>query len=900
MFELNGLRELDDLATDFVNQLRDGNKISVEEFAALHPDNSEAITQYFPAIASIESLRSANQSANRFDLDTHRIARQQLGDFRIVREIGRGGMGVVFLAQQVSLGRQIALKVLPPGFVAEPKYSRRFEREARIAANLHHTNIVPVFGVGRDQGTLYIAMQYIDGVGLDRLIEHAGSIEHSTPETFCLKASFEQLIREKKSQTDSSSIESGPSTIEPAFKKPAVDVDLSRSVAEIGLQAAHALQFAHEQGVLHRDVTPGNLLLDQQGKLWVADFGLASAVNYENITETGAVMGTLNYMAPEQYCDGGDVRSDVYSLGMTLFELATLKRARNAKEFFKCVAESRLPQPVPSLRKLNSRIHRDLESIIVRAIESNPEQRYQSARELGIDLKCFLNGEPLKTKPPNSIERLWRWTHRNPFAAFASAVAASLMILMTVMSTFGYVRELSHRAQHETLTMIATDALDQIYAQLAPRNLPQDLPAISTGSSPISSYDVVQMPSKDSFAILEKLQDHYERVSEFSFDTTIKLKAADAKNRIGQINIYLGKLAAAEHAFVCAAEMCVEILRTEHPPNDPVHDNAIVLLAATWNQLGYVYRGQFSDSLSVDAHNRAFECLQSPSDRLAAQTSYQFELARTLYSQDISSTGDSFNADMRSRTQQALKILERLQPGGDDSEILLLQARCYRRLSEQLGTLPNRYDGESIRIMRQLIERYPAIPQYKFELGYCLAGNHVVEVRDESEYFVRIQEAISIAESLVETSPNVPKHMQLAVLANEKHATYYRNNNEPKTAARFTEKAIRLQKSLLKRFPQLVAQHRVFLFALRLEGTNLMVEQRDYEQARSELEEITKSVEELVRNPKLANDWHALRVLTASFDSLARISDRLEDSVVAAVARAKADLYRERLYKISS
>ncbi len=316
--------------------------------------------------------------------------------------------------------------------------------------------------------------------------------------------------------------------------------------------------------------------------------------------------------------------------------------------------------------------------------------------------------------------------------------------------------------------------------------------------------------------------------------------------------------------------------------------------------MGYVYRGQFCDALAVEAHNKAFDFLKKASRQLVSQTTYRFELARTLYSQDINKNDDSDSQIHSSRTSRALDILRQIQVGDDDSEILLLQARCYRRLSEQLNSLPNKYDRESIRIMRQLVKRFPTIPQYQFELGYSLCGNNFAEIRDATAYFNRISEAIEIAAALVESKPNVPKYMQLAVLANEKHAAYYRSNNQSAKASKHTEAAIRLQSSLLKRFPQLVAQHRVFLFALRLESTNLMVEQMEYNRARMELVEITNSVEELVLNPKLENDWHALRVLTAAFDSLARVSDRMQRPANANDARIKADQYRKRLYKISS
>lgn len=880
---------LENLVTEFVDLIRRGDRITSDEFAAKHPECSEEITQLFPAIESMERLRIEKLSPSATTLSSNKYEGKRLGDFQIQREIGRGGMGVVFVAQQISLAREVALKVLPPGFVADARYLKRFQREAKIAANLHHTNIVPVFGVGQDNDVLYIVMQNIHGVGLDKLIDSRRNKAQPLSELESLESSLGELVPEPS-----------PNEVdENQSRRSCFDRSLSRSIAQIGLQASNALQYAHEQGVLHRDVTPGNLLLDRHGNVWVADFGLASAVESESITETGGLMGTLKYMAPELYCHECDARSDVYSLGLTLYELAVLQPARNTKEFFRCIAENRSPCPAPNLRRINPDIDRNLESIIMRSIEPHPELRYQSARDLAIDFELFLAGEPLKTQRPSSLRKAMRWAKRNPVAAAASCLAVAMMVLVTLLSSVGYMRELNHRAQTERIAGIATDALDEIYAQLAPRNLPQDMPAIRSGTSPVSSFDVVQMPSDEMLAVLEKLQSHYERVSEFSFDASIKLKAADAKNRIGQINIYLGKLAAAEHSFLGASQMCLEILDSQSTNADPIRDDAQVLLASTWNQLGYVYRGQFNDTLAIAAHDQAFTYLNEYEPVRQNLTAFQFELARTLYSQDIYRS-PSEPESQHSRTQKALRILDQLDSlQADESEIQLLKARCYRRLSEQQGTFANESDLESVQIMRELVKRFPDIPQYQFELGYSLLGNHFTKDEQASDYFQRIQEALQIAQQLMEAEPNVPRYVQLAVLANEKHAKFRLFHGDCRLATNFNDTAIRLQRSLVKRFPQLVAQHRVFLYALKLESTNLMIEQQKFESARLELQEITQSVEQLIENPKLTDDWHTLRVLTASFDGLARISKQLQKYEQAKAARQKADHYRERLYRVS-
>ena len=878
-------QDIDRLAEEFKLLVRKNTSMTVAEFAAKNPDNSDQILTLFPAIESMERLRFAAMSES-MGTDSKPISNiKQLGDFRVIKELGRGGMGIVFLAEQISLGRLIALKVLPPGFESCSKYAKRFEREARIAAGLHHTNIVPVFGVGRDDDTLYIAMQFIDGVGLNQVIAAAQSKDAKSICELELADLFPVFSEEFRNIANES------------IAKP-FDDDLSRCIAQIGWQAATALQFAHSQGVLHRDITPGNLLLDRSGKIWVADFGLASASDLENITDTGAVMGTVNYVAPEQYYREGDERSDIYSLGMTLYELAVLNRARNAGEFLKRAAEAKPPRAAKPLRKFNPSIHRDLDAIIAKAIESDPEQRYLDATQLIADLECFLNNEPLKTRRPSIVETVMRWNRRNPIAVAASALAISLMLLITVLSTYGYVREMKHREQTEALTQIATEALSEIYAQLAPRNLPQNMPAIRSGRSPVSSFDVVQMPSDESLAVLEKLQDHYEKVCELSYDDSIKLQAADAKNRIGQIHIHLGKLAAAEHAFQDAARMCDEIIKTSSNETVEIVEEARILLASTWNQLGYVYRGQFNDALAYKAHNQAFDYLKKPVTSANCRLLYRFELARTLYSQDVYAPDDSGASASSGNILQALEILNKLE-SSEDPEVQLLQARCYRRLSEKHSSLPNENDDQSLRIMRKLVKQFPNISQYRFELGYTLIGDQFTKVDGPYTYFSRVDEALTIATELTQQYPDVPSYTQLAVLANEKFAHYWQVSDDAKAAAGFSETAIKLQKGLLRKFPQLVPQNRVFLYALRLENTNLMIEQGDFDRAHDELLEITSTVEELVAEPKLQNDWHALRVLTASLDSLARVCQKTGRNRMAKLSRDKADQYRKRFYRLS-
>nr|WP_303652953.1 protein kinase [Paludisphaera mucosa] len=421
----------------------------------------------------------------------------QLSDYRIVREIGRGGMGVVYEAEQVSLGRRVALKVLPHHIARDPKALERFRREAKAAARLHHTNIVPVFEVGREGEIAFYAMQFIQGQGLDHVIDElarlragddgpaAGAAVEGTEAASVAAAvprdrEFGQVAQSLwKGRLGAQSMEAAGSFAEAAgpgsfraeatwagLESLAVDrppaevappaastgsavlpggaavssVDSSgrrtpyfRSVAQIGRQTAQGLAYAHARGIVHRDVKPSNLLLDTAGVVWIADFGLAKADD-DGLTATGDILGTLRYMAPERFRGEGDGRADVYALGLTLYELLTLRPAHQATDRLELIERIQNEEP-PRPRSLDPRIPRDLETIVLKAIDKDPAGRYRSADALAEDLGRFLDDQPLEARRVGVSERYWRWARRNPaIAALGGALAAVLVVGFVVMA----------------------------------------------------------------------------------------------------------------------------------------------------------------------------------------------------------------------------------------------------------------------------------------------------------------------------------------------------------------------------------------------------------------------------------------------------------------------------------
>jgi WD40 repeat protein len=486
------------LAEEFLDRKRRGERPTLRDYLERYPDLAEEIRDLFPALLMMEDLGedsggTTGSLASQSDgagINTARL--QRLGDYRILREIGRGGMGVVYEAEQESLGRRVALKVLSAAALIDPQQVRRFEREARAAAQLHHTNIVPVFGVGQQDGHHYYVMQFIAGLGLDLVLEDLRRLRQAKERSSQAAAPapeahdrsgpsqgpaawlrFEitaaevarslvtgRFARHGPAQggaTATEPFEAGAATTPPPITPAADSSSLGspgpselpalsdsdrrfyRSVAYIGVQVAEALEYANRQGVLHRDVKPSNLLLDNRGNVWVADFSLAKIAGADDLTHTGDILGTLRYMAPERFAGRCDARSDVYSLGLTLYELVALRPAYQAADRHTLI-ERVLHEEPPRLKKLAPTVPRDLETIIAKATTRDPAARYATAGALAEDLRRFEEDRPIRARRVSAAERTWRWCRRNKAVALLLGAVALALVLGTSVSIYFAVR----------------------------------------------------------------------------------------------------------------------------------------------------------------------------------------------------------------------------------------------------------------------------------------------------------------------------------------------------------------------------------------------------------------------------------------------------------------------------
>ena len=450
---------IEQLAEAYVARFRAGERSSIEEFVGRYPDQAEELRELLPALVLLEQNASLDDTAAFGGKVSREPVPTEIGDFTIVREIARGGMGIVYEAIQQSLGRHVALKVLATPGLLNPAHLDRFRLEARAAARLHHTHIVPVFDVGEHNGLHYYAMQFIQGQSLDLVInalrklrradrnhdkdQPAGDEFTRSVATGMLSGEFRATERDVASAAavptnnghEPNPVASLSGSQSSEFTTSHGGREFYRSVARVGLQVSEALSYAHSEGILHRDIKPSNLLLDARGNVWVTDFGLAKTEGTEGLTHTGDFVGTLRYMPPERLEGWSDRRSDLYSLGATLYELITLRPFLESDSRGQLVDMILHATPAaPS--KFDPHIPRDLETIILKAIGKEPAARYRSADEMAEDLRLYLADRPVLARRSTPAEQLVRWCRRNPAVAALLLVVATTLVIGTVVSSY--------------------------------------------------------------------------------------------------------------------------------------------------------------------------------------------------------------------------------------------------------------------------------------------------------------------------------------------------------------------------------------------------------------------------------------------------------------------------------
>ena len=741
---INDDRDPVDVAADeFADRYRNGEYPSVTEYVERFPEQAEELKELLPAVAMMEQLKQKEESRiDSFEKQSAISGLQQLGDFRIIREIGHGGMGVVYEAEQESLGRQVALKVLSPTALDSPKSIRRFRREAETVARLHHTNIVPVFGVGDEKGLHYYVMQLIDGEPLNDVVtglrnksegdtprssatcatgsasvdspadggiegtgkasgthsktasdvdvhvessvemqlapdsddEFADTVMQSPEELAKLsepdladtvdKAKARQASREVGASSDDSSSVNWPphEKLQPATERLSELLETGaywNAVAEIGIQVARALDYAHSHGVWHRDIKPSNLLIDQSGTVWLVDFGLARISEDSELTQTGDLLGTLRYMSPEQVVGEFDHRSDVYSLGLTLYELLTFRPAHDASIRSRIVEQISEASP-KSPRSINPAIPQDLETIILKATAHDAKDRYQTANDLAEDLQRFIQGFPIKARRFSAAEQLVRWGRRNPALAWTTATTAILLFTVAAVSVWGFVttrnanrdltkergRTQAEAERAEDNLRLALKAFEEIVDGISQRGIPQSVQSDLNSDIETEDGETAQPVANLTPAVTEADADLLERLLKFYIDFASRNEAspqvaaqtAKAQRRVGDIYQRLGRheesIAAHENA---RSQYQVLSLNELEPSSEkklehsgvPTTYEATLAVAAISNQIGET-AGQVGDLRTIkESYETSIDYLASLPTEVAGRPETRFLLAQT-------------------------------------------------------------------------------------------------------------------------------------------------------------------------------------------------------------------------------------------------------------------------------
>jgi serine/threonine protein kinase/Tfp pilus assembly protein PilF len=773
-------------------ELERGHAADEEALIAANPDLAAHLRTCLSGLHSLHKASVASNGASE-PLTPMEPAEKRLGDYRILIEISRGGMGVVYEARQISLGRKVALKVLPFAALLDQKQIARFNHEAQAAAQLNHPNIVPIYAVGCERGVHYYSMKFIEGQAVDHAIRELRDLaESSGPPGSPVATRFPDAIRRE----DTGSAISAALAINSR--------DYFRTVADLGIQAAEALHHAHQYGIIHRDVKPSNLLLDVQGKLWVTDFGLARLPEEAGLTKTGDMLGTLQYMSPEQA--GGkssliDPRTDVYSLGITLYELLTLRPAfegGDRQELIGRIVEDEPTRP----RRINPSIPLDLETIVLKATAKNREERYATAQELADDLRRFREGMPTLARRPSLAGRITKWSRRHRKAVRASAAVAVTMVVGLIVAIFLIVREQGHteealkksennvvkaekyfRQARQVVDRFGIRHAEQLAAVPGAEPLRQGL----LGETLSYYQDFIKQADEDPSlradlattyfkmgAIREELGGARQaltayRRAEALFKQMAAERPADGRhlaevavcqNNIGWLLSQMGKTAEARAAYLDAIAT-QERLVAEHAAKNGDDARFRNDLALTYGNLGLLEQQTGDTAKAAQAFGQSLRIQEDLVRRYSDDTSYQSGLA-VGYNNLAYALSQSKGEDAQRCYQAAIEIQKKL---ASEHPRELGYARNLALSYNNLGALEahlGQRDAskaayrEAIATQEQLVRKAPAVVQFRRDLA--VSHNNLGRTYSESgdaahadEYFRKARE---ILEKLVKDYPD--------------------------------------------------------------------------------------------------------------------------------------------------
>ncbi|MFK8115630.1 MAG: protein kinase [Rubripirellula sp.] len=700
------------LLEEYMTALESGMPPSVDTLTRSCPELREPLRACVGGLESLHRMAAADNIVEAATIDDSR----KLGDFELHEEIGRGGMGVVYRATQSSLRRTVAIKLLPLTSVLDPRQLTRFQQEAEAAASLQHPNIVPVFAVGCQRGIHYYAMQLIRGTSLDVSVRD-------------------------KARDDEGSLAS----------KTTRKVDWRSSVVQAA-QVADGLHAAHELGIIHRDIKPSNLIVDQNGKPWITDFGLARIQNDVSLTQSGDVIGTMRYMSPEQARGESaivDGRTDVYSLGATLYEMLTGRPAHDGEDAPSILRQIDSESLVP-LRKHCPELPRDLETVVAKAMASRRDERYETAQEFAEDLRRLLTGEPTIARPPTLLDHGVRFATK--YRAAVATIAVFGLLALAGFAVSNTRLAAANRVSDARATIaknneaITREAIDRLGTQMA--ELLADIPAANSVrhrllnetldyyqrlahesallASPdrdqqldlamthgkIGSFQGELGLSADARQSLAESQRRYAAVAaQFPNDTELQLQWSISQNNLAETFAGSGD-------FDSAAEWFAKAIAIQNRLQSESNETASTELATTLNNLGRMLTDSANSKEAEVVFQRAIDLLGDSSADLQLRSTIQSNLAGLLTRVDASRATEI--------ARQSLTIqLDQLKATPGDAKAATQVVLTLNTLaSAQARQSQHREAIDSLRqaidISGQLRSRWPDQVRYRRDLGISL------------------------------------------------------------------------------------------------------------------------------------------------------------------------------------
>ena len=871
--------DLDQIGEEFAKAIREGKYPDIDAYTKMHPANADEIRELLESISLIETFKQSTNAVS--DASARQPAFKELDDYKIIREIGRGGMGIVFEAIHEPLGRKVAIKVLANNLLGESKHLIRFRREARAAAKLRHTNIVPVFGVGTSGEHHYYVMDYIDGMSLHQWLTSldqdrspaAPTVDAESANTFTGDTSDKQFETE-------------------ALQQPGLDGALvqdtstyQRWVANLGVSASDALHYAHSQGVLHRDIKPANLLLDRHNTLWIADFGLAKLAEQNAVTATGDIVGTPQYMPPESFEGNYDTRSEVYALGLTLYELLTLRPAIEGNGTADIIRKATRGVTVRP-RKINPKIAQDLETILLKALSHDPEDRYISAEALRDDLAFFLADLPIAARKTNLAERMIRWSRREPKVAALTTATFALLLALAGVSAFGYwqTKKTLHRAQASEQSSIQSLALETAARNdadnqrlLAEKNLQIAVKAlnevmenisrrgIETGAEFLAEVTDTTSPnvSAEDAELLNSLLGFFDELGRNNSKDLLAESAIAAKYA-GDISMRFGDLQKAEAAFSESLKRTQELAACD--PDSTAH---VVAQAAILNELALItgLRGRLKHADNI--FFRTKNLLQSCPDVIATDEGrFQYAIAHRLVASHATRIGlDDPNPNQgagrlslsrrvrltepkpgieraRAILQESINVLTKLtKDHPTDQQYKVELARAYRDKAVTASLARHRTEAEksiqsSIALFRELLDANPTLDAIRYELALTLCSTETFDM----DYLRRSVEAHELCLQLLETSPDLPHVKALYASIRATFAERQMRIKKYKAAEDTWQEVLQIYESLIKTSPNVLLYERRHSDTLE-SLAELRMKQGDRESARNYLEQAIEGLQ---------------------------------------------------------